>query len=192
MGSAVVALLIAIVVVVIAIVVVLRLLLAELARVSALREAQARNAIERPSVNRSLTKAGVSGLPSAVTSAGAVRQAQLEEEAAALAERDSAIADREEQLETRADQLERFAARLEAKAVEIETKGDEGLVPASVDAPRHVRTRDILKLQPTSRWRKVRSAVSLMAMVTLLGLTTAALFGTLVLLVAVALERTLN
>jgi hypothetical protein len=190
-GSAVVALLIAIVVVVIAIVVVLRLLLAELARVSALREAQARNAIERPSVNRALAKAGVSGVPGTVT-AGAMRQAQLEEEASALAERGAAVAEREQQLESRADQLEAFAARLEAKAIEIETKGGEGLVPATVDAPRHVRTRDILKLHPTSGWRKVRSAVSLLAMVTLLGLTAAGLFGTLVLLVAVALERTLN
>jgi hypothetical protein len=161
-GSAVVVLLIAIIIVVVAIVVVLRLLLAELARIAALRDAQARNAIERPSGNRLGGKAGVSALE-AGSAAGAAGTVVTVERAV-----------------------------LEAKAVEIETGDGAGLVPSTVDAPRHVRTRDILKLTPISGWKKIRSGASLMALVLVLGVTTAALIGALGVLVYVALERAIT
>jgi hypothetical protein len=188
--SAVVALLIAIIIVVVAIVVVLRLLLAELARIAALRDAQARNAIERPSGNRLGGKAGVSALEagSAAGAAGTV----VTVERVALEAKSAEIEAREQELGRRAGELDRFAARLEAKAVEIETGDGAGLVPSTVDAPRHVRTRDILKLTPISGWKKVRSGASLMALVLALGITTAGLIGALGVLIYVALERTVS
>ena len=65
-------------------------------------------------------------------------------ERAAIEAKSAEIEARERELGQRASELDRFAARLEAKAVEIETGGDGGLVPSTVDAPKHVRTRDIL------------------------------------------------